>query len=55
VIERNGETNASAKNILFLVGDLTEDYEVMMPFQALTMLGRVVHGACPGERAWRNM
>ena len=25
-----------AKNILFLVGDFAEDYEVMMPFQALT-------------------
>jgi hypothetical protein len=29
----------AAKKILFLVGDFAEDYEVMVPFQALTMLG----------------
>ncbi len=33
----------SAKKILFLVGDFAEDYEVMVPFQALTMLGHIVH------------
>src|SRR3984893_11775043 len=41
----------SAKKILFLVGDFDEDYEVMVPFQALTMVGHVVHAVCPGEKA----
>ena len=29
----------AAKKILMLVGDYVEDYEVMVPFQALTMVG----------------
>jgi putative intracellular protease/amidase len=33
-----------------LVGDHVEDYEVMMPFQALMMVGHQVHAACPGKR-----
>jgi protease I len=41
----------AAKKILFLVGDFAEDYEVMVPFQALTMLGHVVHAVCPGKKA----
>ena len=41
----------SAKKILFLVGDFAEDYEVMVPFQALTMLGHIVHAVCPGKKA----
>ena len=41
----------SAKRILFLVGDFAEDYEVMVPFQALTMIGHVVHAVCPGKKA----
>lgn len=41
----------SAKKILFLVGDFDEDYEVMVPFQALTMLGHVVDAVCPGKKA----
>ena len=28
-----------AKKILMLCGDFTEDYETMVPFQALSMLG----------------
>src|SRR3984893_12718910 len=40
-----------AKKILFLVGDFAEDYEVMVPFQALTMLGHIVHAVCPGKKA----
>src|SRR5437879_6418701 len=35
----------------FLVGDFAEDYEVMVPFQALTMLGHIVHPVCPGKKA----
>jgi protease I len=41
----------SAKKILFLIGDFAEDYEVMVPFQALTMVGHVVHAVCPGKKA----
>src|SRR5271166_4870305 len=41
----------SRKNLLMLVGDYVEDYEVMVPFQALLMVGHLVHAACPGKRA----
>ena len=41
----------SAKKILSLVGDFAEDYEVMVPFQALTMVGHLVHAVCPGKKA----
>lgn len=41
----------SAKKIPFLVGDCAEDYEVMVPFQALTMLGHIVQAVCPGKKA----
>jgi putative intracellular protease/amidase len=40
-----------AKKILFLVGDFAEDYEVMVPFQALTALGHIVDAVCPGKKA----
>ena len=40
-----------AKKILMLVGDYVEDYEVMVPFQALLMLGYVVHAVCPDKKA----
>ncbi|MBN1514567.1 MAG: DJ-1/PfpI family protein [Phycisphaerae bacterium] len=38
------------KRILMLVGDFVEDYEAMVPFQALAMLGYVVHAVCPGKK-----
>jgi protease I len=41
----------AAKKILMLVGDFVEDYEVMVPFQALLMLGHVVHAVCPNRKA----
>ena len=41
----------SRKNILMLVGDYVEDYEVMVPFQALLMVGHVVHAVCHGKKA----
>ena len=34
-----------------LVGDYGEDYEVMVPFQALQMVGHTVHAVCPGKTA----
>ena len=39
----------SAK-ILVLAGDFVEDYEIMVPFQALQMLGHVVDAVCPGKK-----
>jgi protease I len=39
------------KNILFLVGDYVEDYEVMVPFQMLLMVGHNVHAVCPGKKS----
>ena len=41
----------SAKKILMLVGDFVEDYEAMVPFQMLTMVGHTVHAVCPGKKA----
>lgn len=41
----------SAKKILMLVGDYVEDYEVMVPFQALWMVGHTVHAVCPDKKA----
>lgn len=40
-----------AKKILMLVGDFVEDYEAMVPFQILTMVGHEVHAVCPGKKA----
>jgi len=40
-----------AKKILMLVGDFVEDYEVMVPFQMLLMVGHTVHAVCPGKKA----
>ena len=39
-----------AKTILMLVGDYVEDYEVMVPFQALQAVGHTVHAVCPGKK-----
>jgi protease I len=39
------------KKLLMLVGDYVEDYEVMVPFQALQMVGHTVHAVCPNKRA----
>jgi protease I len=41
----------AAKKILMLVGDFVEDYEVMVPFQALLMVGHRVDAVCPGKKA----
>jgi protease I len=41
----------AAKRILMLVGDFVEDYEVMVPFQALGMVGHKVEAVCPGKKA----
>lgn len=41
----------SAKKILMIVGDFVEDYEVMVPFQMLLMVGHTVHAVCPDKKA----
>ncbi len=41
----------AAKKLLMLVGDYVEDYEAMVPFQALLMVGHVVHAVCPNKKA----
>jgi protease I len=40
-----------AKRILMLVGDYVEDYEAMVPFQCLRMVGHQVDAACPKKKA----
>ena len=40
----------AAKKILMLVGDFVEDYEVMVPFQMLLMVGHTVHAVCPDKK-----
>ncbi|HEX7089547.1 MAG TPA: DJ-1/PfpI family protein [Longimicrobiales bacterium] len=40
-----------SRKILMLVGDYAEDYEVMVPFQALQAVGHTVHAVCPGKKA----
>jgi protease I len=44
-----------AKKVLMLVGDFVEDYEVMVPFQALRMVGHTVHAVCPGKAAGQSV
>lgn len=39
---------AKAK-LLMIVGDYVEDYEAMVPFQALQMIGHTVDAVCPGK------
>ena len=38
------------KKILLLAGDYVEDYEIMVPFQMLLMVGHQVHAICPGKK-----
>ena len=44
-----------AKKILMLVGDFVEDYEVMVPFQALRAVGHAVDAVCPGKSAGQTV
>jgi protease I len=41
----------AGKRILMLVGDFGEDYEIMVPFQALQAVGHTVHAVCPDKKA----
>jgi protease I len=40
-----------AKKILMICGDYGEDYETMVPFQALQAVGHVVHAIAPDKKA----
>jgi len=39
-----------AKKLLLLAGDYVEDYEIMVPFQALQIAGHQVDAVCPGKK-----
>lgn len=41
----------SKKTILMLVGDYVEDYEAMVPFQVMQLIGHTVHAVCPDKKA----
>jgi protease I len=43
------------KKILFIVGDFVEDYEVMVPFQALAAVGHEVYAVCPNKKAGQTV
>lgn len=45
----------AAKKILMLVGDFGEDYEIMVPYQALLAVGHQVHAVCPGKKAGEHI
>ncbi len=45
----------AAKRILMLVGDFGEDYEIMVPFQALLAMGHTVHAVCPDKKAGESI
>ncbi len=45
----------AAKRILMLVGDFGEDYEIMVPFQALLAVGHSVHAICPDKKAGESI
>lgn len=41
--------------ILLLAGDFVEDYEIMVPFQIMTMFGHDVAAVCPGKKAGQKI
>lgn len=45
----------AVKKILMLVGDYVEDYEVMVPFQMLLMVGHTVHAVCPDKKTGQTV
>jgi protease I len=49
-MEAGKEEPMALKRILMLVGDYGEDYEIMVPFQALLMVGHSVDAVCPGKQ-----
>ena len=45
----------AAKKILMICGDYCEDYETMVPFQALLAVGHTVHAVCPDKKAGKQI
>jgi protease I len=45
----------SHAKLLMIVGDYAEDYETMVPFQALQMVGHTVDAVCPGKKAGQSV
>jgi protease I len=45
----------TTKQLLLLAGDYVEDYEVMVPYQALEFVGYQVHVVCPGKSAGQTI
>lgn len=41
--------------LLMIVGDYAEDYETMVPFQALQMIGHRVDAVCPGKKSGQQV
>jgi len=44
-----------SKKLLLLAGDYVEDYEIMVPFQALMAVGHRVDAVCPGKKAGEHV
>jgi protease I len=44
-----------ARKVLMIVGDYVEDYEVMVPFQALQMVGHTVDAVCPNKTSGQSV
>ncbi|KAF5750182.1 protein DJ-1 D [Tripterygium wilfordii] len=44
-------TSKAQRKVLLLCGDFMEDYEAMVPFQALQAYGVAVDAVCPGKKA----
>src|SRR5579884_3447577 len=49
-VKRQCKKQEGGKQLLMLVGDYVEDYEAMVPFQALQMVGHQVDAVCPGKK-----
>ena len=49
------KTAKPTAKLLMLVGDYVEDYEVMVPFQALQMVGHTVHAICPDKKSGQHV
>ncbi|XP_039136064.1 protein DJ-1 homolog D-like [Dioscorea cayenensis subsp. rotundata] len=43
------KVSTAQRSVLMLLGDYAEDYEVMVPFQALQAFGVAVDAVCPGK------
>jgi len=53
--QRPEGADMSASKILMIVGDFGEDYEIMVPFQALQAVGHTVHAVCPDKAAGESV